>query len=180
MTVNPQLLDLQPRLRGELLDLQPLRVDDFDGLFEVASDPLLWEQHPARDRYQPEVFHRFFDEALKSGGALVARDLQGGRIIGTSRFHGYDAEAREVEIGWTFLSRSCWGGGYNPEMKRLMLRHAFQFVDRVIFLVGLHNYRSQHAMEKIGAVRRGLGSGEAADHVVFEVASAAFRAGQLT
>jgi RimJ/RimL family protein N-acetyltransferase len=50
---------------------------------------------------------------------------------------------------------SHWGGLYNGEMKRLMLRHAFQFVNRVIFLVGPQNLRSQRAVEKNGGVRAG-------------------------
>jgi N-acetyltransferase len=40
-------------------------------------------------------------------------------------------------------------------MKRLMLRHAFQFVSSVNFVVGPRNLRSQKAMEKIGGVRAG-------------------------
>ena len=148
--------DLQPVLKGELLELRPLRAEDFDALFAVAADPLIWEQHPASDRYQEEVFRKFFQEALESGGALVAIDAKDGRIIGSSRYHGYDETRSEVEIGWTFLARSYWGGRYNGEMKQLMLRHAFQFVDRVVFLIGPQNLRSQRAVEKIGGVRVGM------------------------
>ena len=64
-------------------------------------------------------------------------------------------EKSEVEVGWTFLARSHWGGAYNGEMKRFMLRHAFHFVNCVIFIVGPHNFRSQHAVEKIGGIRAG-------------------------
>jgi RimJ/RimL family protein N-acetyltransferase len=147
--------DLQPVLQGELLGLQPLRLEDFHELYAVASDPLIWEQHPVKDRYQEEVFKAFFREAMESGGTLIAIDARNGRIIGSSRFHGYDSEKSEIEIGWTFLARSHWGGIYNREMKRLMLRHAFKFVDSVVFLVGPQNLRSQRAVEKIGGVRVG-------------------------
>jgi len=147
--------DLQPVLEGELLRLRPLRPEDFDDLYAVASDPLIWEQHPNSDRYQEEVFRGFFREALESGGALIALDSTDGRVIGSSRFHGFDREKSEIEIGWTFLARSRWGGTYNGEMKRLMLRHAFQFVKSVVFLVGPDNVRSQKALEKIGGVRAG-------------------------
>jgi RimJ/RimL family protein N-acetyltransferase len=147
--------DLQPILRGALLELRPLRAEDYPDLYRVAADPLIWEQHPHRNRYQEEVFKQFFREALVSGGALVAIDLQDGQVIGSSRFYGYDEERSEVEIGWTFLARSHWGGRYNGEMKRLMLGHAFLFVERVIFLVGTENMRSQRAVEKIGGVRVG-------------------------
>src|SRR5271166_1410138 len=147
--------DLQPVLKGELLELRPLRQEDFPELYSVASDPLIWEQHPNTDRYKEEVFREFFREALESRGALAALDCRAGRIIGSSRFHAYNEEKSEIEIGWTFLARSHWGGIYNWEMKQLMLRHAFRFVNSVIFLVGPKNLRSQRALEKIGAVRAG-------------------------
>jgi RimJ/RimL family protein N-acetyltransferase len=162
--------DLQPVLKGELVELRPLRPDDFDALFAVGSDPLIWEQHPASDRYREDVFRAFFREALESGGALVALDAKDGRVIGSSRFHGYDADSSEIEIGWTFLARSHWGGAYNGEMKRLMLRHAFQFVDRVLFLIGPHNYRSQRAVEKIGGVRAGSRrDADGSEKLVYEI-----------
>src|SRR6266446_187370 len=147
--------DLQPDLKGEFIELRPLTPGDWKDLYAVASDPLIWEQHPSSDRYQEEVFKVFFREALESGGALIAVDLKDCRVIGSSRFHGYDDAKSEIEIGWTFLARSHWGGIYNGEMKRLMLRHAFQFVNSVIFLVGPPNLRSQRAMEKIGGFRAG-------------------------
>jgi N-acetyltransferase len=162
--------DFQPILKGDLLELRPLRAEDFHDLYAVASDPLIWEQHPMRDRYKEEVFKGFFREALESGGALIAVDSKDGQVIGSSRFHGYNEETSEVEIGWTFLARSHWGGRYNRELKQLMLRHAFRFVDSVVFLVGLQNLRSQRAMEKIGGVRvasRPDGSGR--DSFVYQI-----------
>jgi RimJ/RimL family protein N-acetyltransferase len=147
--------ELQPHLVGDVLELRPLRPEDWEGLFLIASDPLIWEQHPARDRYQEDVFKEFFKEALDSGGALVAIDRKTQSIIGSSRYFGYEPANSEIEIGWTFLARSCWGGTYNREMKRLMLGHAFQFVDSVVFLVGPENFRSRRALEKIGAVITG-------------------------
>ena len=148
--------ELQPTLKGELLELRPLHADDFQALYAVASDPLIWEQHPMSDRYKEEVFRDFFREAMESGGALIAIDAKSGRVIGSSRFHGYDQARSEIEIGWTFLARAYWGGTYNREMKRLMLEHAFRFVKSVVFLVGPRNYRSQKAMEKIGGVQVGM------------------------
>ena len=147
--------ELQPILTSELLELRPLRTDDFEQLYAVASDPLLWEQHPNSDRYKLDVFRKFFEEALESGGALIVLDRKDDRVIGSSRFHCYDLVRREIEIGWTFLARSHWGGVYNGELKRMMLAHAFKFVDHVIFFVGSTNLRSQRAMEKIGGVRAG-------------------------
>ena len=142
----------QPVLKGKLVEVRALRSEDYDALYAVASDPLVWEQHPASNRHEEAVFREFFREALASGGALIAIDAQTQRVIGSSRFHGYSEESSEVEIGWTFLARSHWGGQYNGELKQLMLRHAFRFVDSVVFLVGPHNVRSQRAVEKIGGI----------------------------
>src|SRR5436853_981045 len=148
--------DLQPHLKGELIELRPLRPEDWDDLFAVASDPLIWEQHPEHDRYKEEVFKVFFSEALESGGAFVVIDKKSQEMIGSSRFYGYDPERSEIEIGWTFLARKYWGGRYNWEMKELLLKHAFKFVESVVFFVGEKNFRSQKAMEKIGAIKIGL------------------------
>ncbi len=148
--------DLQPHLTGELIELRPLRPEDWDDLFAVASDPLIWEQHPESDRYKEDVFKVFFREALESRGALVVIDKNNQQIIGSTRFYGYDPEKSEIEIGWTFLARKYWGGRHNQEMKRLMLAHAFKFVESVVFYVGEKNIRSQKAMEKVGAIRDGI------------------------
>jgi RimJ/RimL family protein N-acetyltransferase len=148
--------DLQPHLKGELIELRPLTPADWDELFAVASDSLIWEQHPDSDRYKEDVFRTFFREALECGGAFVVIDAKTQQIIGSTRFYSYDPEKSEIEIGWTFLARKYWGGRYNAEMKQLLLNHAFQFVESVIFLVGEKNFRSQKAMEKIGATKMGL------------------------
>jgi N-acetyltransferase len=166
--------DLQPTLKGELLTLRPLRPEDFHDLCAVAADPLIWEQHPNRDRHREEVFRQFFHEALESGGALIAIDSDDEQVIGSSRFHAYDPEKSEIEIGWTFLARSRWGGLYNREMKQLMLGHAFRFVKKVVFLVGPQNLRSQRALEKIGAVRAGSRlDASGLDSLVYQITASA-------
>jgi RimJ/RimL family protein N-acetyltransferase len=167
--------ELQPVLQGELIKLRPLRPEDFDNLYAVAADPLIWAQHPSKDRCKEEVFKQFFRDALASRGALIAIDSKTGQVIGSSRFHGYDETNNEIEIGWTFLARSHWGGTYNREMKQLMLGHAFQFVRSVIFLVAPENLRSQRAVLKLGAVRVGSrpdASGR--DSVVYQITASTY------
>ena len=148
--------------------------NDFDALFKAASDPLIWEQHPENDRYQRAVFERFFDGAIESKGAFAVIERKSGRIIGSSRCCNLNPAEREVEIGWTFLERAFWGGSYNGELKSLMLEHAFRFVDRVVFVVGENNLRSQKALEKIGAklltkVQRPARDGGVSPHLVFVI-----------
>ena len=168
--------ELQPTLIGELVELRPLRADDHAALYAVSSDPRVWEQHPAKERAEVEGFRKFFDEAMASGGAFLAIDRKTGKVIGTSRFYGYDEAASEVEIGWTFLARAYWGGRFNGEMKRLMLRHAFRFVKRVVFLIAPTNIRSQTAIQRIGAVRNGSRHVRGTEHYLFEITPAAMEA----
>ena len=144
-------IDLQPTLKGNLLELRPLRQEDFDALFAAASDPLIWEQHPEKDRYTEPVFRRYFDGAIESRGALAVIECKTGRIIGSSRYHHFKPEESEIEVGFTFLERKFWGGTYNRELKRLMVEHALKFVERVVFAAGENNMRSRKALEKIGA-----------------------------
>ena len=172
-------MDLRPTLTGAHILLRPLYESDRDALYAVASDPLVWALHPAHDRHEPEVFRAFFDDAMASGGALVAIDRRTGEIIGSSRYDFGRAEPGEIEIGWTFLARAFWGGAVNAEMKRLMLAHAFNWVDAVIFLVGENNQRSRRALEKIGArlttrTHRAVMAGAEVVHVIYVMSRAEF------
>lgn len=149
--------ELQPTLEGENVIVRPIAASDWDSMYMAAADPVIWEQHPARDRYTEAVFREYFDGALNCGSAFAFIDRESGRIIGSSRYFGLDVTNSEIEIGWTFLSRAYWGGSFNLEIKRLMLDHAFRFVDTVVFWVGAENTRSRRAMEKIGgALRDGI------------------------
>ncbi len=147
----PSPLDLQPTLVGDLLQVRPLTRQDFDELYLVASDPLVWGQHPAKDRWKREVFSELFDRLLSGGGGLVIVEKLSGEVIGSSSYYEYRPKERDIVVGYTFFARRCWGGRYNVELKALMLAHAFRFVDRVWFHVGTENWRSQRAMEKVGA-----------------------------
>ncbi len=151
MTTAP---DLQPVLTGPTVVVRPVVPDDWPAMFAAAADPAIWALHPAHDRWQEPVFRRFFDDAIASRSAFAITERATGRIIGSSRYNGHDPVRREIEIGWSFLTRDHWGGGTNAEVKRLLLDHAFGFVDTVLFWVGDTNWRSQRAVEKIGGVRR--------------------------
>ena len=147
-------MDRQPTLEGERVLLRPLREDDYDALYAIASDPAVWEQHPIHDRWREEVFIDFMKDAIVNEGALVVIDRSNDAIIGTSQFRIYeDEEGDYPEIGWTFFSPAVWGKGVNPEVKRLMLAHAFESFDRVEFRVGETNYRSRIALERLDAQR---------------------------
>ena len=166
--------DLQPTLVGPRVIVRPVVPADWEEMFAAAADPEIWALHPVFDRYKEPVFRAFFAGALACGSAFSFVDRQSGKVVGSSRYHGHDPAAREIEIGWTFLARDYWGGSYNAEVKRLMLDHAFSFVETVVFWVGEKNRRSQRAMEKIGGVRRPelqlrFLDGKTHAHVVFEI-----------
>ncbi len=175
----------QPVLEGERLLLRPLRPEDWDALFTVASDREIWAIHPAHDRWQEPVFRVFFDEALEKRGALVVVDKASGALVGSSRWQGHvPGDGGSIEIGWTFLARSHWGGQFNPELKRLMLAHAFGHVRRVVFHVGETNLRSRRALEKIGAQLTDerdviLMAGREVRHVIYEITRESFAKGPL-
>lgn len=167
--MSPEI-NLQPTLVGERVTLRPLEAIDWQAMFAAAADPAIWAQHPASDRYKESVFRQYFDDALASRSAFAFVDNSTGAIIGSSRYHGLNVAASEIEIGWTFLARDYWGGSYNAEIKQLMLQHAFGFVDTVVFWIGESNTRSRRATEKIGAIPRdGVIDKDGAPHVVYEI-----------
>lgn len=145
--------NLQPTLENKLIKIVPLELDDFETLYAIASDPLIWEQHPNKDRYKQEVFENFFKGAMESKGAFLVYDKVNNVPIGSSRFYVVEGNENVIAIGYTFISRDHWGGNYNPALKKLMMDYAFQFVDSVIFHIGAMNVRSQKAIERLGAIK---------------------------
>lgn len=144
-------MNVQATLENENVKLVPLNPNDFEELFSVASDPKIWEQHPNKDRYQREVFEKFFQGAMESKGAFKILDKNTGEIAGSTRFYDYNPKENSIFIGYTFYATKFWGSKLNPQVKKLMLDYIFQFVDKVNFHVGKDNIRSQKAMEKLGA-----------------------------
>lgn len=149
------MFSLQPTLHNDALLIRPLDRSDEEALYKVASDPLIWEQHPEHDRWQRKVFEVFFQQALLSGGAFLILDRKNNEIAGTSRFYAFDEDENSIFIGYTFLARKFWGTPMNTMVKKLMLDYILQYVDLVKFHAGKNNYRSRKALEKLGAVLKG-------------------------
>ena len=145
--------NLQPSIASDLIKVVPLQESDFESLYAVASDPLIWEQHPNPDRYKREVFQIFFQGAIESGGAFIIYDQSTGNVVGSSRYYEWNEEENSIAIGYTFIARQFWGRGFNGAMKKMMVDYAFQFVDKVILHIGATNFRSQKAIEKLGATK---------------------------
>ena len=143
------MIDLQQNLGNEFVLIRPLSEQDLEPLYQVAKDPLIWEQH-TRKRYQRDEFEAFFKESMESKGALIILDKKNTEVMGSSRFKKLDSVDTAIEIGWTFLARKYWGGKYNTLVKSLMIDHALNFYEEIIFYVTKSNFRSQKALEKIG------------------------------
>ncbi|HAP96454.1 GNAT family N-acetyltransferase [Epilithonimonas hominis] len=144
-------MNIQTILENDFVQLIPLEESDFESLYSVASDPEIWEQHPNKDRYKREIFQNFFQGAIESKGAFKIIDKNTGEIAGSTRFYDYNPDDNSIFIGYTFYATKFWGSKLNPQVKKLMLDHIFQFVNKVYFHVGKNNIRSQKAMEKLGA-----------------------------
>lgn len=157
-------INLQPNhLKNEFIYLVPLKENDFEILFSIANDPLIWEQHPQKNRYKKEVFIDYFDSAIASNGAFLVYDVLTNNLIGSSRFYNYKAINKSIFIGFTFIIKSYWGTPYNHALKKLMLDYAFKFVNDVFFDIGINNIRSQKAIEKLGAIKINSGNAEFTD-----------------
>jgi len=143
--------NLQRLLESEIMTMHPLNEIHRNALYLAASDPLIWVQHPKHDRWKKEVFDDFFDVALKNTLAFATEDKSTGEIIGSSRYKVHDELDSAVEIGWTFLARSHWGGKWNAEMKHLMISNAHEYYNDVLLCIDADNLRSARAAEKIGA-----------------------------
>lgn len=146
-------IPIQPMLENELVQLNPLQASDFEELYSLASDPLVWEQHPNKNRWKREVFETFFNGAMESQGAFKIIEKQTGRAIGSSRFYDFNESENSILIGYTFYGREFWGKGFNLSVKKLMLDYIFNYVSKVYFHIGAGNVRSQIAIGRVGAVK---------------------------
>ena len=140
-------------LQTERFFLEPLTPKDFNALYAVASDPLLWEQHPEADRWKRSKFRHFFQDGLTNDlGCFVIKEKRSGRPAGSIRFYGFNEADRCIGIGSTFIAREVWGTAANREIKEAMLTRAFKVVDRVFDDIGPQNFRSIAAVTELGAV----------------------------
>jgi RimJ/RimL family protein N-acetyltransferase len=164
--------DRQPTLQGSTLQLRPLQASDRGAFTAVASDPLIWEEHPEPDRAQPEKLEEFFAGALASGGALVVTTADD-EVVGGSRFEEPDETRSRILIDHTFLARTHWTREDYVEVKGLMFDHAFASYETVELRVGVENARTRGAVEEfLGAVHVDTISAPLGEDAVYEVARA--------
>jgi RimJ/RimL family protein N-acetyltransferase len=128
------------RLETNLFSLIPLDQSHYGELYAVASNPIIWEQHPEKNRWQEANFEKFFQKAVHNNcGCFTILEKNSNKFIGSTRFYSITEDS--IKIGYTFLSPEYWGTGANREIKKVMLEYAFDFVDKVFFDVGKKKHK---------------------------------------
>ncbi|MFO0833594.1 MAG: GNAT family protein [Phycisphaerales bacterium] len=144
--------------------LEPLLPSHAGDLFAVADPELFTHGSQAPREWSVRGFEEEIDKVRSLAGvvafAIIAqRGESAGRAIGRTTFMDIRAEHRALEIGRTWIGRAHHGTRVNPECKYLLLRHAFESLSpgaiRVQITTNAMNLHSQHAIEKLGAVREG-------------------------
>lgn len=149
-------------LEGHGIRLEPLAASHRDALASAVHDGRLWELWYAAVP-APEDVEAYIATALRGqdDGLMlpwVVRALDTGTIIGTTRYHDMAVRIDRVEIGYTWYAQSRQRSAVNTACKLLLLRHAFDGLGCRV--VGLRtdgfNFRSQQAIERLGARRDGV------------------------
>ena len=149
-------------LEGHGVRLEPLAPEHAPLLEAAAADGRLWELWYTTVP-EPGGMARYVATALEgqAGGHMlpwVVRDPGSGDVIGSTRYHDVAPAIDRVEIGYTFYAARWQRSHVNTACKLLLLAHAFDAVGcRVVGLrTDNFNFRSQRAIEGIGAKRDGV------------------------
>lgn len=151
-----------PTLTGTLLRLEPLQPRHAADLL-AAADPDLFRFTPQAPAEWSVAGFETQITKLNTRADVVALAIvlrEANQAIGRSTYMEIQPEHRAVEIGRTWIGRAHHGTRVNPELKYLMLRHAFESLDppavRVQLTTAGNNLHSQHAIAKLGATREGV------------------------
>lgn len=144
-------------LSGKHIRLEPLQRAHAQALVEAGQSDEIWTWMPTR-ALTADTVDDWLEKALHAAAQgreypfAVVR-LEGGRVIGSTRYLDVQEDDRTVEIGWTWYSPDAWGGVVNPEAKYLLMRHAFDDwrAIRVALKTDVKNVHSQAAIKKLGA-----------------------------
>jgi N-acetyltransferase len=149
-------------LDGHGVRLEPLTLEHEQALVQAATDGELWNLWfttvPIPDRFRPYLEAALAGQEAGQMLPWIVRDLSSGEVIGTTRYHDIVTHIDRVEIGYTWYSKSRQRSHVNTACKLLLLEHAFEQLECKV--VGLRtdnfNFRSQRAIEGIGAKRDGV------------------------
>jgi RimJ/RimL family protein N-acetyltransferase len=147
-------------LTGETLQLEPLRQEHAQGLYNRGRSAGDWSYMPRACFIDMADTRQWIDEAIAAPGQLPFAIVEKakGKVIGSTRYLNIRPEHRSLEIGWTWLGQQWQRTAANTEAKLLLLCHAFDRLGcvRVEFKTDARNARSQRALERIGATREGV------------------------
>jgi RimJ/RimL family protein N-acetyltransferase len=149
-------------LEGHGVRLEPLAAAHEAGLASAVADGRLWELWYTAAP-EPGQVGRYIEDALAGQTARLmlpwaVRDLATGELVGSTRYHDIMTAIDRVEIGYTWYAARWQRSHVNTACKLLLLTHAFETVGCKV--VGLRtdnfNFRSQRAIEALGAKRDGV------------------------
>jgi RimJ/RimL family protein N-acetyltransferase len=150
-------------LVGRSVRLEPLEVRHATDLHRAADPDLFRHTVQAPPTWDVAGFEREIAHVLGLPNNVLAFAIvriDDGRAIGRTTYMEGRPASRGVEIGRTWIGRAFHGTRVNPEIKHLMLRHAFEELEptavRVQLTTGTSNEHSQAAIAKLGAVREGV------------------------
>ena len=149
-------------LEGHGVRLEPLTMEHADALAVAAADGKLWElwYTSVPDASGPATYIQQALDGQKAGHMLpwVVRELTTNHVVGTTRYHDVVAVIDRVEIGYTWYAESWQRSHVNSACKLLLMTHAFETLRCAV--VGLRtdnfNFRSQRAIERLGAKKDGV------------------------
>lgn len=147
-------------LEGRFVRLEPLRLEHALGLLAAADKDTFALTIQRPDNWDHGGFRLYCKRLIEMEGcepfAVVLREDN--RVCGVTTYLDIRPEHRGLEIGQTWLGRDFQGTAVNPEMKLMMLGHAFTELNalRVQLKTDARNEQSQRAIEKLGAVREGV------------------------
>jgi RimJ/RimL family protein N-acetyltransferase len=157
------VIALEPvTLEGHGVRLEPLEPEHANDLAAAVTDGRLWELW-FTSVPEPENVGAYIDAAFagqRAGHMLawVVRELGSGAIVGTTRYHDIVPDIDRVEIGYTWYAARWQRSHVNTACKLMLLTHGFETVGCQV--VGLRtdnfNFRSQRAIEALGAKRDGV------------------------
>ncbi len=149
-------------LSGNSVRLEPLQMKHATDLYQAAQDATIWTYMTRLPIRSLREMEQMISDALQEQSQLVSLpfaiiDLSQEKAVGSTRYLDIKPQQRGLEIGWTWLTPSVQRSGINTECKYLLLRYAFEQWGAIRVQLKTHhlNFKSQRAIERLGAVKEG-------------------------
>jgi len=149
-------------LENESVRLEPLTLENYHNLYEVAGEKDLVQFSPSYIE-TPKELKNYVETAIedlknKTAIPFIIFDKRVKKYAGCTRYMNINYTNKVLEIGSTWIGKDFQGTGLNPSMKRLMLDHAFDVMgyEKVEFRIDERNIRSRKAVEKLGGIPEGI------------------------